>query len=207
MSRGPHSPGRPTGRTAAAYWNLRTVAATHRWVAHTHDIMTEIKEALSLLKDAETGQRGYLITGDQRYLEPYDSAVKQVHSRFDRLREMTADKPAQKARTDALKGMIDDRLAELDETVRLGRDKGFDAAKEVVWADRGKRQIDEVRRVMGEMEAEEQGLLERRAEEFDARLGRSLGMVIVAACIILVAFFVRRLAAEPGPGAAGGSKG
>jgi hypothetical protein len=72
---------------------------------------------------------------------------------------MTDDNPIQKARTDKLKGMIDDRLAELDETIRLRRDKGFDAAKEVVLADRGKRRMDEVRRLMGEMEAAEQTLL------------------------------------------------
>jgi CHASE3 domain sensor protein len=176
------------------------VAATHRWVAHTHQVMTQIKETLSLLKDAETGQRGYLITGDQRYLEPYESAVKQVHGRFERLREMTADNPAQKARTDRLKGMIDDRLAELDETIQLRRDKGFEASREVVLADRGKKRMDEVRHLMGEMEAEEQGLLEHRAEEFDIRVVRSLAMVIVVACIVLVSLFVRGLIVEPGAG-------
>jgi BASS family bile acid:Na+ symporter len=183
--------------SSAAYWNLRTVAATHRWVAHTHEVMTEIKETLSLLKDAETGQRGYLITGDPRYLEPYESAVRQVNGHFGTLQEMTEDNAAQKARTDELKGMIEDRLAELEETIRLRKDKGFDAAKEVVLADRGKRQMDGIRRVMGEMEGEEQGLLERRTAEFDARLGRSLGMVVVVTCIVLVSFFVRRLVAGP----------
>jgi CHASE3 domain sensor protein/predicted Na+-dependent transporter/predicted MFS family arabinose efflux permease len=182
---------------SAAYWNLRTVAATHRWVAHTHEVMTQIEETLSLLKDAETGQRGYLITGDRRYLEPYEAAVRRVHGRFERLREMTADNAAQKARTEELRGMIDDRLAELDETIRLRRDKGFDAAREVVLADRGKRRMDEIRRLMGKMEAEEQALLERRAGEFDARVARSLGLVIVVACIVLVSFFVRGLIAEP----------
>ena len=78
------------------------------------------------------------------------------------------------------------------------RDKGFEAAKEVVLADRGKKQMDEVRRLMGEMEAAEHGLLERRAKEFDVRVGRSLGMVIVVACIVLVSFFVRGLIVEPG---------
>ncbi len=183
---------------SAAYWNLRTVAATHRWVAHTHEVMTQIEETLSLLKDAETGQRGYLITGDRRYLEPYEVAVRRVHGRFERLREMTADNAAQKARTEQMSGMIDDRLAELDETIRLRRDKGFDAAREVVLADRGKRRMDVIRRLMGEMEAEEQALLERRAGEFDARVARSLGLVIVVACIVLVSFFVRGLITEPG---------
>ena len=183
--------------SSAAYWNLRTGAATQRGVAHTLEVLTEIKETLSLLTDAETGQRGYLITGDHRYLEPYASAVRQVNGRFGRLREMTADNPDQKARTDELKGMIDDRLAELEETIRLRREKGFEAAKEVVLADRGKRQMDQIRRLMGEMEGEEQGLLERRTAEFDARVGRSLGMVVVVTCIVLVSFFVRRLIAGP----------
>jgi bile acid:Na+ symporter, BASS family len=182
---------------SAAYWNLRTVAATQRWVAHTHEALTQTKETLSQLKDAETGQRGYLITGDCRYLEPYESAVGAIHGRFERLREMTADNPNQRSRTDKLKEMIDDRLTELDETIILRREKGFDAAREVVLADRGKKRMDEIRRLVGEMEAEEQELLERRTAEFDARVSRSLGMVVVVTCIVLVSFFVKRLIAEP----------
>lgn len=61
---------------------------------------------------------------------------------------MTADNPNQGARTAELRGMIDARLAELDETLRLRREKGFDEARKVVLADRGKDQRDEIRRMV-----------------------------------------------------------
>jgi len=182
---------------AAAYWNIRTVAATNRWVVHTHQVLTQVQETLSLLKDAETGQRGFLITGERPYLEPYESAVRQVHGRFQRLRELTSDNPNQKARTDELKGLIAQRLEELEQTIRLRREEGFEATRKVVVADRGKRLMDRVRRLMSEMEVEEQGLLERRTAESDARVSRALATVVVVSCLVLVSFFARRLVTDP----------
>jgi BASS family bile acid:Na+ symporter len=176
-----------------SYYGVRGLADTHRQVVHTHEVLTVVRETMSLLKDAETGQRGFLITGDPKYLDPYRTAVAQVRGGVGRLRELTADNAAQQARVDALDRLVGTRLAELDETIALRRDAGFEAAKRVVVEDRGKNLMDEVRRLTGAMEAEEQDLLERRAAAADGRVRRSAGTVILLAAFALVAVVIRRL--------------
>ena len=161
-------------------------------MVHTHEVLTEVRDALSLLKDAETGQRGYLITGDPKYLEPYDAVVARVRERFRRLKELTADNPDQQERLGALERVAAARLGELDETIRLRRDAGFDTARRVVIEDRGKNLMDEVRRLTGKMEAAEQGRLERRAEAADARVRRSVGTVILLAAFAVLSVALRR---------------
>ena len=164
-----------------SYYGVRGLADTHRQVVHTHEVLTAVRQTLSLLKDAETGQRGYLLTGDPRYLEPYRAADGQVRGEVERLRRLTADNPAQQG-----------RLAEPDETIALRRDAGFEAARRVVVEDRGKKLMDEVRRLTGEMEAEEQGLLERRAAVADGRVRRSAGTVVLLAAFALLAVVIGR---------------
>jgi len=180
----------------ASYWNIRTIAGTNDWVVHTHEALTQVQDTLSLLKDAETGQRGYLITGDPRYLEPYETATGHIHERFKRLKELTGDNPSQKARTNALEGMIVERLGELNLTIRLRKEKGFEAAREIVLVDSGKQQMDDIRRLMADMEAEEQRLLEERTAESDTRVRRALATVVLLTCGVLIYSFLRRLVAE-----------
>ena len=73
------------------------------WVTHTQQTLLELSQTESLVKDAETGQRGFLYTGDSKYLAPYDLAVGQVTGHIDRLAELTADNPRQQARISELR--------------------------------------------------------------------------------------------------------
>jgi CHASE3 domain sensor protein len=180
----------------ASFWNIRTLAITNRLTVHTHEVLTQIEETLSLLKDAETGQRGYLITGEPRYLRPYEDAAAGIHQRFKRLRELTADNTSQQARTETLERLIAERFEELNLTIALRKDQGFDAVRSVVLADRGKTGMDEIRRLMTAMEAEERGLLQVRTMEADTRVFLTLAMLVLATCLVLVFSFVRRMVAE-----------
>jgi len=82
---------------AMAIVSSYTYSSAAAWVAHTHQV-TSLDEVLSRLQDTETGQRGYIITGDPRYLEPYDKAVQDVAPGLERLARLTADKPDQRRR-------------------------------------------------------------------------------------------------------------
>src|SRR5439155_19637538 len=82
--------------------NTRRLAANNRLVLHTAEVLRRLEGTLSVLKDAETGQRGYLITGEEGYLEPYRVATDQLDGDLRRLRALTADNPAQGARIDRL---------------------------------------------------------------------------------------------------------
>ena len=78
-----------------AYRNTQTLIETDRWVVHTHEVLTTLEVTLSQLKDAETGQRGYVITGNEQYLEPYQAARRELPQRIARLRILTMDNPSQ----------------------------------------------------------------------------------------------------------------
>ena len=134
-------------------------------VAHTHEVLTELANLLSLVKDAETGQRGYLITGEPRYLAPYTDAVAAIRRRVDDLQQSTSHDAVQQTRFPEVRASIDAKLNELDETIALRKTVGFDAAREVVLTDRGKNTMDELRAVVAEMTQHEQHLLQERSEE------------------------------------------
>ena len=76
---------------ATSYRNTLKLLENERWVSHTHQVLTELEATLSTLKDAETGQRGYLLTGEERYLEPYHSAIARINQQVVELQQLTAD--------------------------------------------------------------------------------------------------------------------
>ena len=172
-----------------AYWNTGRVFANGRAVAHTHEVLAEVAGVLSAVQDAETGQRGYLVTGDPAYLQPYDAALASVGSRLGRLRDLTQDNPGQQARIASLEGEITAKLAELAETVRLRRGRGFDAAQKVMLSGRGKAEMDRIRTSVAEMQREEADLLGEREQEASASLSWAAGTFSLAtgvACGVVV---------------------
>ena len=132
------------------------------WVAHTHEVLGSLQEVLSQMKDTETGQRGYLITGQARYLEPYHQALEKVHQSIADLRQLTADNPGQQQQLDILYPLVEEKLDELKETIDLRREEGFGPAARVVLTERGKNVMDKVRNVIAVMENEERKLLAER---------------------------------------------
>jgi two-component system CheB/CheR fusion protein len=172
--------------------NIRRVSDHSRDVAHTHAVLEHLELLLSTLKDAETGQRGYLLTGDASYLKPYDEAVTRVHGIQARLRELTSDSVEQQARIDALGPNIADKLAELSETIALAERGDREAAIQIVRSDVGKERMDVLRRhVLGVRQAEETFLLQRtreadaslRAAVLTVALTATFGIVLVAGVI------------------------
>jgi methyl-accepting chemotaxis protein len=162
------------------------LVATADWVTHTHKVKEAIADVGSALKDTETGQRGFVLTGEERYLEPYRSGIKVVDRNIQDLRELTADSGAQQKRVAALQSFAADKLAELAETVALRRQKGERAAVEVVLTDRGKNIMDEARKVMVEMQSEEDELLKQRDQAAKATAGFARATLIFGGLLILV---------------------
>lgn len=186
----------------ASYLGTRTLMETNRWEIHTHLVLGKLENVLSLLKDTETGQRGYIITGQQRYLEPYDQAVKQIASEMKGIRELTADNSNQQVRLDALELLITAKLGELKETIDLRKTEGFEATRQLVLTEKGKIIMDEIRKVIGDMENEENLLLEERADEAEAT-ARSTTLIILggtlSAFLLLsvVGFLIARNITKP----------
>ena len=106
---------------------------------------------LSAVQDAETGQRGYLLTGDLTYLDPYRTARTNADSLLDRLDGLVSWNPVQVRRVPSLRAAVSEKMAELDETVRLYDNEGAQAALEVVQTDRGQQAMDDIRSLVGVM--------------------------------------------------------
>ena len=144
---------------AISYSSITSLNQTAEWVDHTHVVLAELEKITSGLKDAETGQRGFLITNLDNYLEPYNSAGSAVAAAVAEVRHLTSDNPTQQERLDDLEPLIAAKFDELQETIDLRRNAGFDAALAVVLTDKGKAVMDNIRKVIGEMQGDEDALL------------------------------------------------
>ncbi|HEY1096727.1 MAG TPA: CHASE3 domain-containing protein, partial [Alphaproteobacteria bacterium] len=116
------------GSGFVAYSNTRSLIDGNRQVAHTHEVLLALSDILSIMKDAETGQRGYVLTGEERYLEPYRQALARIAERVNDAAELTRDNQTQQERIPAVKAHINAKLSELNQTIALRRAKGFQAA-------------------------------------------------------------------------------
>lgn len=165
------------------------------WVEHTQRVQLELTTVESLLKDAETGQRGYLYTGEAKYLEPYNTAVQQIDSHIASLAELVTDKPQQLSRVVILRNLSKIKLEELATTITLFGEGRKDEARGIVLSDMGKRTMDNIRTAVAEMARDESSLESARlaAVRDSARsLVRTLYLATVLAIIglVLLAFYI-----------------
>jgi len=184
---------------AVAYFNIQTLRNDNQKIVHSHQVITVLDDVLSTMKDAETGQRGYLLTFKDRYLEPYSSALSAVGAQLDELAQLTRDNPKQQARIGPLRQHVAAKLAELKETIDLRRNQGFDAALAVVVTDRGKVEMDIIRSQIGVMNQEEADLRARRLAEMNdaysiALISGVLSCLLGIVLTLIVGFLIRRAA-------------
>src|SRR5262249_16010740 len=120
---------------------------------------------LSTLKDAETGQRGYLLTGDPSYLQPHNEAAARVRDELAQLKLLTEDDAGAPARLSALQPPIEARMAELAHTVALRKQGKLPAALRIVQRNTGKDLMERVRAGVAEMEDAQREALRQRAAD------------------------------------------
>jgi signal transduction histidine kinase len=156
-------------------------------------IIRTLGEALARLADAETGQRGYLLTGNPRYLAPFQAAERDVEGRLAILDTLTRNDAPQRARLDTLVILSQAKFAELDRTVALRRAGELEAALEIVNSDSGRRVMDESRRLASAMEHTETSLLRERIER-EEHYSQIVRLILVVGTLIAVtAAFVTNL--------------
>ncbi|MGH7648307.1 MAG: CHASE3 domain-containing protein, partial [Gemmatimonadaceae bacterium] len=154
-------------------------------VAHTHRVIENVERVLSRLTDAETGQRGYLLTGRGDYLEPYLAGERDATAALDTLGGLVAGRANQLVRLDSLKSFSTRKFAELDTTIALARTGHRDTALAIVNDNRGKTFMDGARRVAAAMEQSETRLLDARTAA-ETRLARIVRYVLVIGSLIAV---------------------
>ncbi len=132
-------------------------------VRHTHEVLQQLTGLLSKAQDIETGARGFVLTGDPAFLNPFETALGEVNAQFRALRALTSDNPRQQANCDSLEPLITRRIALAQANVDLRRDSGFEAAQQEIASGKGKAVMEQVRAVIARMDAEEQALLVQRS--------------------------------------------
>ncbi|GGK70543.1 chemotaxis protein [Planomonospora parontospora subsp. parontospora] len=172
---------------AVSYSNTVDLVENEKWVAHTHQVLNKLDGVLSTLKDAETGQRGYLITAEESYLGPYTEAKKAVGDLLDETAELTSDNAAQQKHIDTLRPLVDAKFAEMQQTVDLRRAEGFEAARAVVLSNKGKATMDQIRATLDEMRDAEASLLTVRAEEAEATASTTKNVVLFGTSLAVIA--------------------
>jgi PAS domain S-box-containing protein len=170
-----------------AYRNARGFIEASQWVSHTHDVLAELEATLSSLADAQTTVRGYIITGQEKFLEPYQAAVPAVRAHLDRLKSLTVDNPDQRQRLTTLESAIAEKLDSLQVNIDLRRQQGFEAARQRVASRIGIKQMNEVRSIISEMKQEEEDLLQRRNRDFQLSSQKT---TLTFTCMVLLEFLL-----------------
>lgn len=172
--------------------SYRTTAAlieNDQWVDHTHQVRYQLAELRTQLTDAETGQRGYIITGDESYLQPYTDALANVGSSLDKLRRLTADNPGQQQRLAVLATVVETRIDHLKDVLEARQRGGMDAGVAALVAGQGKILMGEIRARIADVDKAEANLLVDRAAqasrsavtaEMITLWGGILGAIVVA---------------------------
>ncbi len=171
--------------------------ATGIWVVHTHQVQLELSQTLALLTDAETGQRGYLYTGQEQYLAPYDRAVRQADLQIDDLAGLTVDNPRQQAAIAQLRPLARTKLEELASTIAFYRSGNADEARKLVLSDSGLHTMEHIRAVIAGMQDEENRLERDRDASYRTTIQQTsisiyLTTVLAALGLVVLAYFIIR---------------
>ncbi|MDM9581671.1 MULTISPECIES: sensor histidine kinase [unclassified Nostoc] len=174
-----------------SYLSLLQYRENAQRVTHTREVLEKTKEVMSQIKDAETGQRGYLLTGKERYLEPYRTATGQIAQKLQALRQLTADNPNQQRQLDRLEPLISKKLVLIEQTINA-RSKNLESALQIIQTDRGQQIMEDIRMLTRDMENEEKELLKQRSMEANASAHQTtlltiFGSIIASAIIGLAA--------------------
>lgn len=174
-----------------AYRTIDVLVDNNARVTHSHEVVDHIARLIANAKDAETGQRGYVITGIDDFLEPYNAALPSTTNNVRELRHLVRDNPAQLARVDQAENLINLKYTEMKRVLDARRGPGgFEAAQKMVQNGDGKRYMDDLRKVAAAMEQDERELLRERGEaaEANARASKiAVGIVAVLALLLVFA--------------------
>ncbi len=173
--------------------NTQLLVRNNRDVVHAHHVLNVLAATRSVVQDAETGARGYLIAGDREFLEPYEPAPAAMRALLAELRVLTADNAAQRERLARLETQVMEKLAASAEQIALRERGEVAAAHALMVSGKGRERMDAVRDTIAEMEAAEEALLRERGERTEASTDRtllSLGTGLAVSVALLLAVFV-----------------
>jgi PAS domain S-box-containing protein len=170
-------------------------------VEHTQQVLIAINQTQSLIEDAETGQRGYLYTGEPKYLDPYNLAIAQLDPQLHLLQQLASGDPSQQAQVLQLRSLTQAKLAELAYTIRLSQSGYPDAARNEVLSDRGRLIMNQIRDLITKIELRESALATTRTAAArrsirDTVISIYLASLVAAAGLFFLAYFITKAMAQ-----------
>jgi PAS domain S-box-containing protein len=174
---------------------LAVQIANQDLVTKTHQILLQLRQVESLLQDSETGQRGFLYTGDPKYLAPYNFAASQIQPHIAILQRLTGDNPRERQHILELHNLAQAELEELSQTIGLYRAGKTEQARQLVLSDRGLDIMNALRQVMREMEQEESARRQRQAAVVTHSIRTTVACIylsgaLAAGGLVLLAFYI-----------------
>lgn len=171
-----------------AYQAAQGFLQTSHLASRSQETIAALEEIFSLINQAETRQRAYIIIGDDRYLAPRHSSLDRMRVLMDNIRQSTRDNPVQQQAVVKLEHSIESRLKLLDGVLKVRREQGFDQARLKLIAGDGEREMDTVHDIVLQMEQEERAQLERWADASRKDADRMLNIFFLA-LLSVAAFF------------------
>src|SRR5579872_4698189 len=168
------------------YRSFQTRSAAAERVTHTLKVLEQLELVLSLVTDAETGQRGYLLTGEDSYLEPYKNATTAIPNAIETTRQLIAGDPVQEHSLSGLEEVVRQKLADVMKTVELRRTSGAPEAIAVVRNNRGKSYMDRIRALVSQMEAVERASLDSRENDWRKAESTTFGVTFGGSLLLLL---------------------
>jgi len=170
---------------AFSYDSLQSTAVARNRVTQAFNLLDRLQSLLSTLQDAETGQRGFLLTGSEGYLQPYTQAQAALPGTIASLRTLVSGDTAQRDRLETLAQLAMQKMDELQQTVTLRRAGDSENALSIIRSDRGKAIMDRIRGIQAEMATTERAALAASQAERDAAARQSMEVTVIGSLSLL----------------------
>ena len=182
------------GVAILSFQNSEKFLATNYWVNHTHQVLFELEHILGSSVDAETGERGYIITGENNYLEPYLSSKKQLFLHLEKAKELTVDNPTQQRNLSELQQKLVTLSNRMEDVITTRKTKGFAEAQKMIATNEGKLMLDDVRERLAKSVAMEDSLLREREivsrQDTESFTHIFIALLLVIAAVLLVVYAI-----------------
>lgn len=175
--------------STASYQNTTKLFQRQKRVEKTYQVLQEIRDVLTTLRDAERARRGYIITGKELYLVTYNTAIQDINPKFNQVRRETADNLNHQRSLDIIEPLIAQRVTLIKKSVELYKQNKYDTATQIKLTDEGIRLHDEIWKIIVKMEGEEQLLLQRRAAKSEASFQDIILIQIAGSCFSFLLLF------------------
>jgi signal transduction histidine kinase/CHASE3 domain sensor protein len=174
-----------------AFRSVRILNESQYWVAHTWQVINAFERIMGSMKDAETGNRGYLLTGDPAYLEPYTRALRDLPEEFRQVLALTDDNPQRQAQISKMRAVVNQRLQALQIGIDQRRSGNTNEAELLIQSGTGKSEMDTLRAMANSMQdAERQLLAQRTAHSDSAKAHSQLTILLVSIIDVLLIVLV-----------------